>query len=118
MRLLADENFDGRILRGIQRENPDIDIVRTQDTEIIGASDPILLAWAAKEGRILLTHDVQIINRFAYERIAAGLSMPGVFQVSAQMPVGQAIEELLLVIGASDPDEWDMQVRHFPMHLD
>ncbi len=118
MRLLADENFDGRIVRGIQRENPGIDIVRAQDLEIAGASDPVLLEWAAKEDRILLTHDIQTINRFAYERIDAGLSMPGVFQVSAKMPVGQAIEELLLIIGASDPDEWNMQIKHFPMHLD
>lgn len=115
MRLLADENFDNRILRGIRRENPEVDMLRTQDTKIAGADDPTLLEWAAKEGRIVLTHDVQTLNKYAYERIAAGLPMPGVFQVSAQMPVGQAIEELLLVIGASDASEWNLQIRHFPL---
>ena len=34
MRLLADENFDNRILRGIRREKTDVDIVRVQDTEL------------------------------------------------------------------------------------
>lgn len=115
MRLLADENFDNRILRGIRRENPDVDMIRAQDTEIAGVDDSIVLEWAANEGRILLTHDVQTINGLAYERVAAGLPMPGVFQVNAQMPVGQAIQELLLIIGASEPSEWDMQVKHFPL---
>ena len=115
MRFLADENFDNRILRGIRRENSDVDILRAQDTEMVGADDRKLLEWSAQEGRILLTHDVQTLNKFAYDRIESGLPMPGVFQVSAQMPIGQAIEELLLVIGASDPDEWNLQVKHFPM---
>jgi hypothetical protein len=43
MRLAADENFDNRILRGPLRHNPDYDIVRVQDTELAGASDPVLL---------------------------------------------------------------------------
>lgn len=115
MRFLADENFDNRILRGVRRENPDVDIVRVQDTEIAGADDPTVLEWTAREGRILLTRDIQTLNGFAYERIAAGLPMPGVFQFDPQMPVGQAIEDLLLVIGASEASEWDMQIKHIPL---
>lgn len=115
MRFLADENFDNRILRGVLRENPDVDIVRVQDTEIAGADDPTVLEWAAREGRILLTRDNQTLNGFTYERIAAGLPMPGVFQFDAQIAIGQAIKDLLLVIGASEASEWDMQVKHFPL---
>jgi predicted nuclease of predicted toxin-antitoxin system len=57
MRFLADENFDNRVLRGLMRLIPNVDIVRAQDTEMAGANDPTLLEWAAKEARILLTHD-------------------------------------------------------------
>ncbi len=67
MRFLADENFDNHILEGVRRENPDIDVVRVQDTEIYEADDPIVLEWAAKENRILLTHDVRTMSRYAYE---------------------------------------------------
>jgi hypothetical protein len=115
MRFLADENFDNRILRGLLRKDPTADIVRVQDTEIVGADDPTVLEWAAGEGRILLTHDIQTLNGFAYERLAAGLPMPGVFQIGAQLPVGQVIENLLLVNGASEASEWDLQVKHFPL---
>jgi GH15 family glucan-1,4-alpha-glucosidase len=59
LKLLADENFDNTILRGLLRRQPDIDIIRVQDTELYGANDSTVLAWAAQENRILLTHDVQ-----------------------------------------------------------
>jgi Domain of unknown function (DUF5615) len=76
LKLLADENFDNTILRGLLRRQSDIDIIRVQDTELYGANDPTVLAWAAQENRILLTHDVATITRYAYERIAKEQSMP------------------------------------------
>ncbi len=67
MRLLTDENFNGSILRGLMRRLPGLDIVRVQDVGLIHADDPIILEWAANEGRILLTHDVATITVYAYE---------------------------------------------------
>jgi predicted nuclease of predicted toxin-antitoxin system len=32
------------------------------------AGDPEVLAWAASEGRVVLTHDVRTMTRFAYDR--------------------------------------------------
>jgi hypothetical protein len=55
------------------------------------------------------------MNKFAYQRVAAGLPMPGIFQVHGNMPIGQAIEELLIAIEASDPTEWENRVAHFPI---
>jgi predicted nuclease of predicted toxin-antitoxin system len=54
MKLLADENFDNNIIRGLLRRNPDIDIVRVQDVGLSGKDDPTVLEWAAQENRILL----------------------------------------------------------------
>ena len=116
MRFLADENFDNDILRGVQRANPDFDVIRVQDTEIYQADDPIVLAWAAEEGRILLTHDEKRWPDYANERVAAGLSMPGVIRDrNDQAPVGQIIEELLIFIGASDPSEYENRVVYLPL---
>lgn len=68
-RFLADENFNNQVVRGVLRQSPDIDIVRVQDVSLSGADDPAVLAWAAKKGRIVLTHDVATMMTFAYERI-------------------------------------------------
>ncbi|MBI1257773.1 MAG: hypothetical protein GC204_09915 [Chloroflexi bacterium] len=116
MRFLADENFDNKILRGVLRENPEFDIVRVQDTEIYGADDPSVLAWTAKEERILLTHDVRTMSGFAYERIEAGLFTPGIIEVNKQkISIGQAIDEILLIDGASDAAEWENKVTYLPL---
>ncbi|MBE2200294.1 MAG: DUF5615 family PIN-like protein [Anaerolinea sp.] len=56
LKLAADENFNNKILRGLQQRLPDLDIVRVQDSEAAEADDPAVLAWAASQGRILLTH--------------------------------------------------------------
>ncbi|MDQ4039747.1 MAG: DUF5615 family PIN-like protein, partial [Actinomycetota bacterium] len=69
--LAADENLNNDIVRGVLRRNPKIDIVRLQDAGLRGADDPAVLEWAAAEGRVLLTHDVATMTRYAYERVQA-----------------------------------------------
>src|SRR3954451_17563938 len=101
LRLISDQNFNGPILRGLFRRQPDLDLVRAFDVGLASAADPELLAWAAQERRILLTHDVNTIPGFAYDRVRRGEPMPGVFPVSDTMPIGQAITELLFVIRGS-----------------
>jgi hypothetical protein len=60
--LAADENFNNDILRGLMRLRPGLDIVRIQDVGLSGADDPVVLEWAAREGRVLLRHDVSTIT--------------------------------------------------------
>jgi predicted nuclease of predicted toxin-antitoxin system len=63
LRLAADENFNADIVRGLLRRLPDLDIVRVQDAGLSGADDTAVLEWAAREGRIVLTHDVSGLHR-------------------------------------------------------
>lgn len=55
--LVADENFNNDILRGLLRRDPSLDIVRIQDIGLTHAPDPEVLEWAARENPVLLTHD-------------------------------------------------------------
>ena len=114
-RFLADENFNNQIVRGVLRQSPDLDLVRVQDASLSGADDPTVLAWAAQEGRIVLTHDVATMITFAYERIQSGFSMPGLFEVSRRVQVGLAIEEIILIAECSLEGEWEGQVRFLPL---
>ena len=61
LRFVADENFNQNIIRGLLRRNPDIDIVFIQDVGLSGTNDSTVLEWAAQEGRVLLTHDAQLL---------------------------------------------------------
>ena len=115
LRLAADENFSNDIIRGLLRRKPDLDVVRVQDVGLSGADDPTILEWAAQEGRVLLTHDVSTLTRYAYERVEAGKPMPGVFEVSRQVPIGVAIEDIMLIAECSLEGEWEGQVRYLPL---
>ena len=79
------------------------------------ADDPTVLEWAAQEGRVLLTHDVSTITRYAYDRVKAGKSLPGVFEVSRDVPIRVAIEDILLLAEYSLDDEWEGQIRYLPL---
>src|ERR1044072_3220585 len=53
LRLATDEDFNNRIVRGLLRRQPDLDVMRVQDAGLAGKSDEDVLVWAASEGRIL-----------------------------------------------------------------
>lgn len=115
MRLAADENFHGDIVRGLRRQYPELDIVRVQDTPVYMEGDDRVLEWASQENRILLTHDKRTMPRYVRARIAAGKPVPGVFIVSDQISIGQAISELQLIIAVSEPTEWVNRVIYVPL---
>jgi hypothetical protein len=115
IKLASDENFDGDVVRGLLRRVPELDIVRVQNVNLAGSPDPAILAWAAVENRVLLTHDRHTITNFAYERLIAGETMPGVFLVSNLMPKGQAVDELSWVVHCLSEDDCKDQVKYFPL---
>jgi len=113
--LAADENFNNDILRGLLRRKPDLNVVRVQDAGLSGADDRTILEWAARENRVLITHDVTTITFHANERIRERKRMPGVFEVSRSVPVKAAIEDLLLLAECSYEAEWEGQIRYLPL---
>lgn len=115
LQFVADENFNNDILRGIRRRNKAIDIVRVQDEGLSGAMDPMLLEWAAGAGRLVLTHDVSTMTAFAYDRVRAGLSMPGIVEASRELSIGKAIEDILLLAECSQEGEWEGQIIYLPL---
>jgi hypothetical protein len=115
LRLAADENLNNNIVRGLLRRKSGVDIVRIQDVGLSGASDPVVLAWCAQESRVLLTHDVTTITRYAYERTSRSQKMPGVFGIPRGVPIGQAINDILLLAECSLEDEWKGQIRYLPL---
>jgi len=41
--------------------------------------------------------------------------MPGVFEVSRDVPIGRAIEDILLLAECSLDEEWEGQVHYLPL---
>lgn len=115
LRFATDENFNNIILRGLLRIYPQLDVLRIQDTALYTADNLDVLDWSTQENRILLTHDVNTMPRFIYQRVREGKYMRGVFAVHEDAPVGIVIHDLSIAIEASTMDEWDNVVTFFPM---
>lgn len=115
MKLISDEDFNNRIVRGLLRRYPSLDLVRVQDVGLINMHDTEVLEWAGMEGRLVLTHDFATMVDFAYNRIGEGAAMPGVIAVPQDLAIGEAIEELSLLIECSSENEWENQVVFIPL---
>jgi hypothetical protein len=115
IRLLADENFDGNILNGLLRRLPELDIRIVQEIGLAGADDPVLLEYAAHERRIMLTHDVSTMTKYAYERLARGEAMAGVWEVKSKAPIGRVIDDIVILLTCSHEGEWEGQVLYLPL---
>ncbi len=115
IRLAADNDFNHDIIRGVLRRNPAIDIVTLYDVGLSDANDPTVLEWAASENRVLLTHDVTTMTRFAYERVRNNLPMPGIIEVSQGAQMGVIIKDILLIAECSFVGEWEGQIIYLPL---
>lgn len=115
LRYLADENFNQRIVRGLFRRLPEVDLAIAQDVGLGGVADGDVLEWAAGEGRVVLTHDVTTLVPEAYARVATGSSMPGVIASADEIPIGPAIDDLLLIHHASTDRDLEGQVVFLPL---
>lgn len=104
-KILTDQNFDGPTLRGLLSRIPDLDLVRIEDIGLKGSADPDILAWAAEEDRLILTHDARTFPQFASERIARGKKFSGLVVVPQSLSIRNAIEDLMIVILCSADDE-------------
>lgn len=115
LKFVTDEDFDNRILRGLLRRLPELDVVRVQDVGLGGTHDQDILAWAAGERRIILTHDLKTMSRYARNRIVGGKPMAGVILLNQAMSIGAAIEDILTIVGATQPQEWENRIEYLPL---
>lgn len=111
----ADANFNAVIVKGLLRRQPLIDIQSADEAGLAGVPDPEVLVRAAESRRILVSHDYHTMPDHFAEYLASGHHSPGVLLLHQQTPIAQAIEALLLVWDASEPDEWRDQLTYLPL---
>ncbi|MBN9392548.1 MAG: hypothetical protein J0I20_31225 [Chloroflexi bacterium] len=105
---------------------PDLDIKKVQDNELEWIPSPSFigrwyvepeLRWAAREGRILITDELDRINiKVFYSNLDKGKKVPGLFIVSTHADLDTIVNDLLLVIQASSNEEWDEKLLYIPIN--
>jgi predicted nuclease of predicted toxin-antitoxin system len=114
VRFQADADLDGRILRGLRRAAPEIDIRSAIDAGLAGLADPEVLQIAADSGRVLVSQDRRTMPAH-FARYKASASSPGVVLLREAIPVARAIDELVLIWTASEAEEWINRLVWIPL---
>jgi len=115
VRYLFDEDFNGRIVRGLRRRAPRLDAQTVQTAGLAQAPDTDVLQWAATKGRVLVSHDHRTMRAHAEERLRLELPMGGLVLVPQEYPIGRAIDDLALIAEATTADEWDGKIVFLPL---
>lgn len=114
VRFQADADFNAEIIAGVLRREPSSDFQTADEADLRRLPDPEVLALAAQESRILITHDRRTMPKHFADFILHH-SSPGVFIIAQTVSVRVAIEELLLIWTASESEEWRNLIVELPL---
>jgi len=103
-KFLADANFDLVILVALKRREPAVDFQTAREAGLTGLKDPDVLAIAAREGRVLLTHDVRTMPQHFAAFIAEHTSA-GVLLVPQSLPRRRVVDDLHLIWAAMEAED-------------
>jgi hypothetical protein len=114
-RFLADYDLNEHIIDGVQRREPALDFVHARDVDMSNREDGEVLAFAAQQGFIVVSHDVNTMTKAANDILDAGGTMAGLLMVQQTKPIGPVIDSLVLIWSASEAEEWTGQIRFLPL---
>jgi predicted nuclease of predicted toxin-antitoxin system len=114
-RFLADHNLNENIVQGVERREPAAEFARVRELGLEESPDDEILAYAARERLIVVSHDVTTMSAAAELLLAAGQPMNGLLLVHQFYPIAPIIESLVLIWAASEAEEWDGRVRFLPL---
>ncbi|MEA5565882.1 MULTISPECIES: hypothetical protein [unclassified Anabaena] len=110
----ADADLNQAIVTGVLRREPTINFQTAFAARLEGVKDVEVLAIAAKQGRVLASHDRKTMPSEFAEFISNNQSS-GVIIVSRKLPIEIVIEELLLIWAVSSAEEWVDRIAKLPL---
>jgi hypothetical protein len=114
VRFQADADLNQIIVAAVLRKDPRVDFRTAALASLTGLSDGEVLALAAAEGRILVTHDAKTMPRHFADFIRSSASA-GVIVVPQHLPVSTVAAELLLVASATSSEDWTNRICYLPL---
>jgi predicted nuclease of predicted toxin-antitoxin system len=115
VRFLADASLNHAIVSGCLRREPSMSFLSANEAKLEGIPDMEVLARAAEQDRLLVTHDFQTMPWHFSNFVQTHGSSPGVLLISQALPISEAIEELLLIWATTDTEEWRDRILRVPL---
>ena len=113
LRYQADNDLDQRIVTATRRLDPLIDFQTAPAMGLHKADDPDVLALAAREGRVLVSHDRRTMPGH-FRAFLLTQESPGLIIVSRRLSIGRAAEYLQLLWAASEAEEYRNIIYDLP----
>jgi predicted nuclease of predicted toxin-antitoxin system len=110
----ADNDLDQRIVVATLRLKPTIDFRTAPAAGLHSMPDDEVLAYASREGRILVSHDRRTMPGHFGRFLSAGGTSPGLIIVSTKLSVGRAAEWLHLLWEATSSEEYVNSIYDLP----
>jgi predicted nuclease of predicted toxin-antitoxin system len=112
-RFQADADLNENIVKGILRREPKVDFRTATAAGLRSLTDMQVLAVAAMDNRILVSHDRKTMPR-AFAQFCIGENSPGLLIVSQRADLLGIIESILLVWATTEGEEWVNRMLAIP----
>ena len=114
IRFQADADLNQIIVAAIVRPVPRIDFKTATVAGLAGLNDPDVLALAGRDGRVLVSHDQTTMPKHFGGFVHSNQS-PGLIIVPQNLPVREAVEDLILIWTATQAEEWINRMAYLPI---
>jgi uncharacterized protein DUF5615 len=114
LRFQADADFNHIIVAAVLRRVPEVDFRSAAEGGLAGLTDAQVLALAAQDGRVLVTHDQSTMPRHFADFIS-GTRSPGVIVVPQGLAAREVVDALVLIWAATEPEDWTNRISFLPI---
>ena len=113
IRLYADENVEGPIVRGARLRG--VDVLTAEEDDYDHTDDDLILDRAGELNRVAFSRDQDFL-REATKRLKAGEQFIGVIYAhKSEVSIGQCVRDLELLAHAGNPQDFESRVYYLPL---
>ena len=98
IKFYTDEHVARTVVKGLRERG--VDVLTVTEAGLLGAPDDAHLANALRDGRVVFTHDVDFLRLHA-----AGVGHAGIVYVPRELPIGDVIRGLMLIVQVLDSED-------------
>ncbi len=117
IRYLLDENVGHLFRAALLKREANMIIWKIGDPGVPqkGTKDPEILCWCEENAFTLVTNNRASMPQHLTDHIIKGRHIPGILELNPNMSVGKTVEELVLIWGASEPEEYRDVIIYLPI---
>jgi hypothetical protein len=114
IRFLADEDLRYAIVSGVLRRDSSISFPTVPEAGLAGAPDPQVIEFAARENRIVVSHDKRTMPGHFAAFLRSGRNHPGLLLAPKHKALAEVIETLIIIWADADPEQWRKRIHYLP----